>query len=282
MVNFIHSWFQPATPSGQQGQNDDSSWSNTILAVGLGALALFTANAFDRKNPPLATVLRCAAGGIGLIWIFSRCCPTSNGNQVHLTPAPVGPPPAPTGNNWWGWLPPLNTTSTSFHPRPVHTPYVAPTVHTGYSHVPPAAAHPGGFPTVHRAPAQDDTLPMYQAPLTRGAPVHPVPTAPPVYTQPPSQAHTTFSHAAPQISQQARTTYSQAAPVPPPRANPHVGGFPTVHRASAQSDSTPMHAAPVSRGNAPGAFPDVRPAVAQGGSATGNDRVLFSAAVTRN
>ncbi len=257
MVSYIQGWFQPASPQGLQAQRS-SFYSDSIVALALGALALFSANAFNRTNPNLATMLRCVAGEIGLIWLFKSCCPTSTQHQGHypVVPGPVIPaasPPAHSQWNWWPWpngnqlhAAPVYGAAPVVQPIPIpHSPFQQ--AHINYSHsglqggVPQVhPTHSTGFPTVHRAPAQPDPRLMNQAPLTR-QPVQPVAglsiplTAPQQFPFNPRQAHTNYQSTAPHV----------AYAMPHPQEN--KGGFPTVHRAPAQPDLRPMNSAPSTR-----------------------------------
>lgn len=242
MLHFFNNWFNPASYPAHQGQSD-SSFGGTIIAAALGAIALISANGFDRTNPELATLLRCTAGGIGLFWLFSRCFSNNNGHS----PVQHAPGYQPV------YVAPMASAPVYFNP--VQPPYHAP--------------------------------PKYHANM-------PPPVAPhiPPFSLPPA-ANTVYPYAAVHAA-----SHSVGAGSPP------TNSFPTVHRAPAQPDSTPMHTAPHHRGPSAGAFsfPSVAPAPHVGGgsgstgfpnvqrasaggensSHAGNQRQLFAAAKTRN
>jgi hypothetical protein len=212
MIPFIQSWFQPTVSQGWQGRSY-SSHSNTIVALALSALALFTANVFDRTNPGLALILRCIVGGVGLIWLFNRCFPTSTKQHHHghypAAPAPVvhvASSPLDSGWNWWPgprW--------NQMHAAPVYR------AHKRVQH--PTHSSPGNFPTVYRTPAQPDLRYMHQAPLNREG------GFPAVFRTP-----------------------AQPDPRPMHQAPLNRGeGFPAVYRTPAQPDPRPMHQAQFNR-----------------------------------
>ena len=185
----------------------------------MGAIALFSAHAFDRTNPGLATLLRCGAGGIGLIWLFNRFWGTTTDSSLHAHSSPhahyvhhvhhaddeTSRHVAHGAYGPYGFgSPPHVIKVPTYHapvvPFPKEPPHYTRHAHTTYS-ASDYSGVPLGFPTVHRAAAQPDMKPMYPAPVTDHVD---------------GIGHKPSKHA-------AHTTYS---------ASDHSGvpvGFPTVH-----------------------------------------------------
>ena len=126
-----------------------SSFLESVASVALGALAILMASAFDRTNPGLAVVLRCVVGGIGLVWLFNRCCPegeTPARHYHHPIPTPIyarGSDPFNYGGGWTS----TNRMYEAPHSRPV---YVTP---PGHQRVPP-------FPNVVQSPTWQSREPF--------------------------------------------------------------------------------------------------------------------------
>lgn len=168
MVHFFPGWGTPQPHSGQQASGY-SPFTETVIAVALSALAFFTANAFDRTNPGLATLMRLGGVGVGLIWLFNRCCSSSTPGTPHVVHHHVPPPPVyvppqsppPYSGSFWNRF-----SLPTMHPAPATRAY-APPVAPHYPNVHPTHAPGGGFPSVHRAPPQPDPRPMHQAPSSR-------------------------------------------------------------------------------------------------------------------
>lgn len=63
-----------------------SAFSNTVIAVALSALGFFSASIFDRTDPGLAAIIRCASVGVGLIWLFNRSWPSAGSHFAAPSP----------------------------------------------------------------------------------------------------------------------------------------------------------------------------------------------------
>lgn len=78
---------------------------DTIVAIALSALAFIAASVFDRHDPVLAILLRCAPVGIALIWLFNRCLQNNNHSWRQqnglMSGVVVQSPPSPVGS-WFG------------------------------------------------------------------------------------------------------------------------------------------------------------------------------------
>jgi hypothetical protein len=254
MVNFFRGWFPPAHPSAGYQHQGNSVFSDTIVTVGLSALAFFAANLFDHDAPGLAALLRCVPVGAALIWLFKRCLPNGNGYQHHYHAAPVvhayAPPPSQHYHsnrrnwlNWSNWLQP-----NAMHPAPIHRHSAPPPQHYAghFPPVHPAPAQPNGFPPVHPAPAQSHGFPY----------VHPAPAQPhgfpPVQRAPAGTGGSTHLHPAPA----SRNGFPQVQ-----RAPAQPGNFRPVHPAPTHASSHPIHSTPFNH--------------------SGNQRQMFTAAERR-
>ena len=71
-----------------------------IVTIALSVFAFLSANTFDRTNPPLATLLRFAAGTLTIFAIFHRCFSShrrqprfhTNNQPVNISVLPSAPP----------------------------------------------------------------------------------------------------------------------------------------------------------------------------------------------
>lgn len=245
MINLLRNWCYSAPPAaGQPAQANYSSISDTIIAAALSALALFTANGFERTNPALATMLRLAAGGIGLMWLFSRCCSDWIGAQQ-----PVGrAAPAPVNLGYFNWFGPRRhvVVQPPLMPQPAQQAHLPP--------VRPAPVSPRGFSAVQRA-SQPDPVPLHVAPVSRSMADPVVAPAPVTHAPWPTATTTTYR---PVVTR---------APVAPPFA-PAGSGFPATQRAPAQQSVFP-------------ATRKVADPIWSRASGNGNQRLLFPAAATR-
>jgi len=191
---------------------------DTIVSVVAGALALITANAVDHKNRSLALLCRCAAGGVGLLWLFKRCFPFSfvpiqrSQQHHHVHHGATGLSSLSIATQIQQFLAQGFPSVQRAAAQPdLRTVYQTPLHHGSnpgsFPPVQPAPAQGRGFPNVQRAPAQPDSRSIYQAPLHHG---------------------------------------SNPRSFPPVQPAPAQGrGFPNVQRAPAQPDSRSIYQAPL-------------------------------------
>ncbi len=226
MASIFSGWFTPATPPPvhQHVKPKSSFFSDTIAATGLGAIALVTANALKRTNPELAALLQCTAGGIGLIWLFKRCCGSSSTSQAV-------PHHNPNQGNWQ--LPFQGFFGNHWNSQPNHVPAAvqhhvhhvnqAPVTHGQFFQAPMTHASGLSQPHVTHAPGpsfQSQTKPFIQAPATHA----PGPFIQPHVTHAPGPSFQAQSQ--PILAKQNHGSASNDFPhVNPAAAKP--GGFPT-------------------------------------------------------
>lgn len=147
----------PHYPNPNQPNTNRSFLAEKVVAIALIALGFLGANAVDSVNPALAMFIRISTGGVGLIWLFSRCC--LNRKSYPVVPLPNAPLPTSvpfsTSRSYWNWFPfrrhafPVaQTTTNSLHPVPISRSPIYPKSsvvpipdHVPY-HAPSTSVHP--------------------------------------------------------------------------------------------------------------------------------------------
>lgn len=250
----------PPYNPGYPQEHRSSGLSSTIATIAIIAFSLIAAAAVSRDAPPLALMLRIVAGGVGLIWLFSRSRRHRHGggyHQAYHSPQPsvvvVQEPPRQVyqqqpsvvvvqqphqrRNSWSGGFGLGNLFGLGSQPM-----YQAPA--TRYAQQHQQQSH-HGVPPVARAPAQQHgNQPMYVAPQTRGTP------PPPVYQQPPQGGYGNGNV----IPPVARAPAQQHGGQPMYEA-PSTRG--SVYPSAATYQATPAaySAPPLNRGGNPGGPP---------------------------
>jgi hypothetical protein len=130
-----------------------------------------------------------------------------------------------------------------------------------------------GFPTVHKAPPQQDPTPLFKAPESRN---------PKGFNQHPKESvtHTTMPSFTPMMTDSTKSVggFPTVHKAPPQQ----TGGFPTMHKMPQETEThsvMPKFEPPKMSSN-PGGFPTVIKSQPQGGHPD-NDCLLFKAAEKR-
>lgn len=243
MVHFTPYFTQPAPHVGAAVQM--TSFADNVAIIGLGALAFFSSNLFERTNPGLAAVIRCVVGGVGLVWLFNKCCPSSGSMGMHhhhpIDPGFVTPIPHhkqkqagfySVKNMWeapFSRFYSQNSVQQSHFASPketfVHQP--AKQAQTTYSAnsgdfpnvVKVSQVAREGFPDVYHS-TQQNYSGLNSAPLTHSSQAHSS------YSRQPQLAKTTFSQQ-PNIMGSGGLS-SQPIPTSKYKAPSNSGGFPNV------------------------------------------------------
>lgn len=199
MASIFSGWFNSTPPVNQPVVHQGSSFfRDTIVATALSAIALVSATAFDRTNPALAALLRCTAGGVGLIWLFKRCCCCGSNPGQQTVNSPTMHVPIQTHNPHQGnWVLPFHNAA-----RFMNGFFGSHSSH--HHHVIPAKVHHHGLPNAHIIQPSHPTHfsqpvlqhPVIQAPLTHSTFPHtifPAPVNQPTIQHPVIQAPVTRS-----------------------------------------------------------------------------------------